>query len=417
MPVSTSEPRDDWAGVAPHLESAMDRLGRGERDAVLLRFYRGMSLKEVAATIGISEDAATQRVSRAVAKLRAYFTSRGVNTSGDALTMSVSAHAVTAAPMAVKVAAAATVSAAGAAATKLANGAIKTMAWANVKVAAGIAAVVVITGAAGVAAYNAIAATTPTRTPPPRPGAAAVAPARPPATTAAAPTTNVSAATRPIGARMRATLDRKLPELNFQAIPASDVVDFLRDVTGVNFFVAWPALEARGVPRTRPVTLRLRDVSLAQALDSLLAQLGDQLAYTVDGEVIMIGVKTPESTARLVTVPDAPPANGLLAVRLPEVNFNAIPFSDACSFLRDVTGVKIRVDWSEVQRAGVKRETPVSLRVRDVPLSNVLTLLLESVPTKASGPQLAYTIDARGVVAIGVASKGATRPSTAPSRP
>jgi hypothetical protein len=32
----------------------MDRLGRGERDAVLLRFYRGMSLKEVAAAIGIT---------------------------------------------------------------------------------------------------------------------------------------------------------------------------------------------------------------------------------------------------------------------------------------------------------------------------------------------------------------------------
>ena len=35
----------------------------------------------------------------------------------------------------------------------------------------------------------------------------------------------------------QAQLDKKLPELNFNAIPFSDVVDFLRDVTGANIAV------------------------------------------------------------------------------------------------------------------------------------------------------------------------------------
>ena len=404
----------EWDVIAPHLESAMDHLGRGERDAVLLRFYQGMSFKEVAGAIGISEDAAAQRVSRGVAKLRAYFAARGVNTSADALTTGVAAHAVAAAPAALKSTVATSAAATGTAATTLSNEAVHAMAIANLKFAAAVAAAVIMAGAAGVASYNAIAAAR-ARAQAARPAAAPAS--RIPPTTTAAPTSVATAAppaTRPITQRMRAMLDRKLPELNFTTIAVGDVVDFLRDVTGANIYVNWRGLEALGAPRTRPITLRLRDRSLADALDAVLAQLSDRVGYTVKDE-IMIDQRTPESVARLVTVPDPPPANDVLARRLAEVRFDAIALSDGLDFLRDVGGVKIEPDWEGLRRAGVTRKTPVTLRVRDVPLASVLTLLTESVQTNPPTARLGYAVDPEGIIRIGVA-RPQTRPATASTR-
>lgn len=60
----------------------------------------------------------------------------------------------------------------------------------------------------------------------------------------------------------KALLSRKLPEVKFDQIPLGEVVDFFRDTLGVNVFVNWRALEAAGIARDEPVTMRLKDVAL-----------------------------------------------------------------------------------------------------------------------------------------------------------
>src|SRR5207249_2105153 len=57
-----------------------------------------------------------------------------------------------------------------------------------------------------------------------------------------------------------AQLDRKLPEVKFDAVAFSDSIDWMRDVTGANIFVNWRALEAAGIDKNTPVSARLRDV-------------------------------------------------------------------------------------------------------------------------------------------------------------
>ena len=92
-------------------------------------------------------------------------------------------------------------------------------------------------------------------------------------------------------AAVQAQLDKRLPELRFDAVGFSDVVDFLRDVSGSNIFVNWRALETAGIDRTTPVTLRLRDVPFRKALTLVLSEVGGgtvQLAYTIDEGVITI---------------------------------------------------------------------------------------------------------------------------------
>jgi beta-lactamase regulating signal transducer with metallopeptidase domain len=88
-------------------------------------------------------------------------------------------------------------------------------------------------------------------------------------------------------------LDRRLPEINFDGVGLSDVVDFLRDVSGANIFVNWKALEAAGVDRTAPVSARLRDIKFAKALTVLLdsVQAREPLGYHVEDGVITISTQ------------------------------------------------------------------------------------------------------------------------------
>lgn len=62
-----------WSQITPLLEDAMMRLGKGERDALVLRFFEGHSLKEAGTASGSSEAATKMRVKRALEKLRVYF--------------------------------------------------------------------------------------------------------------------------------------------------------------------------------------------------------------------------------------------------------------------------------------------------------------------------------------------------------
>jgi RNA polymerase sigma factor (sigma-70 family) len=87
-----------WEQMSPLLEEAMLRLGQTDRDALVLRFFEGRNLHEVGTVLGASEDAAKKRVSRAVEKMRAFFTRRGIVLSAAVLTAAISANSVQAAP-------------------------------------------------------------------------------------------------------------------------------------------------------------------------------------------------------------------------------------------------------------------------------------------------------------------------------
>jgi RNA polymerase sigma factor (sigma-70 family) len=89
-----------WAQLAPHLEPAVAALPESDRAAVLLRYYEKKPLHEVGERLGISEDAAKKRVSRAVDKLRALLAQRGVALGGVVLAAVLAERTVEAAPAA-----------------------------------------------------------------------------------------------------------------------------------------------------------------------------------------------------------------------------------------------------------------------------------------------------------------------------
>jgi RNA polymerase sigma factor (sigma-70 family) len=89
----------DWEHIAPHLDEALSELNESDRDAVLLRYFKNHDLRTVGATLGISDDAAQKRVSRAVERLRGFFAKRGITVGASGLVVAISANAVQAAPV------------------------------------------------------------------------------------------------------------------------------------------------------------------------------------------------------------------------------------------------------------------------------------------------------------------------------
>ncbi len=90
----------DWTHIAPLLEDAMEALDETDRAAILLRYFENKSLREVGQSLGTSDDAAQKRVSRAVERLREFFSKRGVAVGASGLVVLISANAVHAAPIA-----------------------------------------------------------------------------------------------------------------------------------------------------------------------------------------------------------------------------------------------------------------------------------------------------------------------------
>lgn len=82
--------------------------------------------------------------------------------------------------------------------------------------------------------------------------------------------------------------------INFKDTPLSTVVEFFRDLSGVNFHVNWRAMEATGISEDTTVTLNVKDVSVAQALDLVLDQLNvgrdrySSLYWVIDQGVVHI---------------------------------------------------------------------------------------------------------------------------------
>jgi RNA polymerase sigma factor (sigma-70 family) len=88
----------DWNRLMPVLDEVMAQLDTPDRDAVLLRFFQKQGFREIGAALGVSEDAARMRVTRALDELRRLLQRRGVALPAAALAAALTGGSVEAAP-------------------------------------------------------------------------------------------------------------------------------------------------------------------------------------------------------------------------------------------------------------------------------------------------------------------------------
>jgi RNA polymerase sigma factor (sigma-70 family) len=106
--LANAESSADWDRIRPVLDEALDSLGDEDREALLLRYFKNQDFRTVGLALGVSDDAAQKRVSRAVERLREFFSKQKITIGTGGLIALISANAVQSAPIGL----AATVSAA-----------------------------------------------------------------------------------------------------------------------------------------------------------------------------------------------------------------------------------------------------------------------------------------------------------------
>jgi RNA polymerase sigma factor (sigma-70 family) len=84
-PAVASTTTTTWNRLQPHLDQALSALSDSDRETLLLRFYRSLSIGEIAATLGIATAAAQKRLDRATERLRRQLARRGCTTTGSEL--------------------------------------------------------------------------------------------------------------------------------------------------------------------------------------------------------------------------------------------------------------------------------------------------------------------------------------------
>ena len=94
-----SESAPDWELIRPVLDEALDSLGDEDREALLLRYFKNQDFRAVGLALGVSDDTAQKRVSRAVERLREFFSKRNMTIGAGGLAVVISANAVQAAPV------------------------------------------------------------------------------------------------------------------------------------------------------------------------------------------------------------------------------------------------------------------------------------------------------------------------------
>ena len=116
-----AESAPNWEHIRPMLDEALDSLGDEDREAVLLRYFKNRDFRAVGLALGISDDTAQKRVSRAMERLRDFFSKRNVTIGASGLAVLISANAVQSAPvgLAAAISAAAVASSTTIAATKI----------------------------------------------------------------------------------------------------------------------------------------------------------------------------------------------------------------------------------------------------------------------------------------------------------
>jgi RNA polymerase sigma factor (sigma-70 family) len=257
--ITSSDIGAELDDILPRLDEALTKLAAMDRSVVVMRFLQQRSFREVSEALGLSENAAKKRVSRAIEKLRARLASSGAAmSSGPAVVSALQAYVAPAAPpqLAASVAAAA-VSAPASASAIIADAALQAMRWVKIKLGFAVAV-----GATVVASMLAPVALMQLRTPAAPAQVAAPTTARVPVAAPAAPTSRPA----PL-AVMLPPQQRQIYELVYQMRNATpperpeEWVTYLRDITQIGK-PAVPALVAELDRATRDGEQRLLIMSL-----------------------------------------------------------------------------------------------------------------------------------------------------------
>lgn len=174
----------------------------------------------------------------------------------------------------------------------------------------------------------------------------------------------------------RRALEKEVPKLAFTGKAFHEALQELAEACDTTIHLDRSTLEAAGAKLDSPVTLAAAEGQTGESvLVGILKQThldGDKkMDYGVWCNVVVIS--TDEQIAISRRFMDRP---------LPEVTLTGVKLADALSFVRDVSGQRILVDWDRLKAAGVTRKTGVSLVSKPLSVADGLRTILDSAKAK-----------------------------------
>jgi hypothetical protein len=113
-----------------------------------------------------------------------------------------------------------------------------------------------------------------------------------------------------------------LPKVRFNEMPFRDVLRFFQTVTGANFHVNWQAIKQQGIDPDTPVSLDVRRISIARAMDLTMDQVNagrdklESVYWVIDRGVVLISTgnalnrrvvtRVFDAASALMIAPDSP---------------------------------------------------------------------------------------------------------------
>jgi len=140
------EVQSAWEKVQPMLDDALAGLSEKDRGLIALRFFQQKSHAEIASALGLNEDASKKRLSRAIEKLRSFFSKRGVILGSAILLSALAQSSAQAAPSGLvsQIAAMAAGNAVTPTVAALVKATLKLMTWIKIKIIGLSAAAVLV---------------------------------------------------------------------------------------------------------------------------------------------------------------------------------------------------------------------------------------------------------------------------------
>ena len=94
--------------------------------------------------------------------------------------------------------------------------------------------------------------------------------------------------------KVRQQLQMRIPTLDLPDTELEDVIGFIRELSALNFHVKWAALEQVGIDKSTTVNVRLANVTVEKALETILDDVGaagERLGFIIDQGVITISTR------------------------------------------------------------------------------------------------------------------------------
>lgn len=105
---------------------------------------------------------------------------------------------------------------------------------------------------------------------------------------------NTAAPSAPRGGRTAARLQTRAPDLDWVELRLEDALGRLARMADVNLYVRWPQIEAAGVTRDAPVSVRTHKLTYAQVLWLIFNQVDsadNRLAFEVSSDLLVVSTE------------------------------------------------------------------------------------------------------------------------------